>query len=80
MKKFPKVKHMCSFCGGSGEEDVSYHGSPSYEPCHLCKGIKNIEYEREMSVEEKLEHLLSICEKLLSNAEVSGGGAFPPSA
>ena len=59
MTEFPKIEHNCTICGGSGKDDVSYHGSPIYEDCDRCKGEQNIKYYREMTTTEKLDFLLS---------------------
>jgi len=60
MKEFPKISHKCNTCGGDGLEDVSYHGSPQYEPCQRCDGKKDVIYYREMTVNEKLDYLLNL--------------------
>lgn len=57
---FPKVPHKCEVCDGSGIEDVSYHGSPIYEDCSRCEGVKGVIYYREMTIREKLDYLLAI--------------------
>ena len=60
MSKFPKVDHLCPVCGGTGKEDVSRHGSPQWEECYRCKGIKGFIFQREMTVGEKLDYLLAL--------------------
>lgn len=57
--KFPKVESKCTSCGGSGEQDTSYHGSSWYDTCMTCKGDKSLIFKREMTVDEKLDYLLT---------------------
>ena len=64
MSEFPKIEYICTSCGGSGYEDVSYHGSPVYDDCFRCKGVKNVKYHREMTVDEKLDYLLKVITRM----------------
>lgn len=60
MPDFPRIEHKCLTCDGTGLEDVSHHGSPQYEKCSTCGGDTQRIFTREMTVNEKLDYLLSL--------------------